>query len=303
MTKRLSEAYTPGDLVEITFGEEQWLPAQVVQHAPPGVWVRTQDGRFWFVTNTRRIRHARQAGVMRPEIAERLIALNREFYAALSHPFAESRRRPQPGFERLSADFLPADPITLLDVGCGEGRFGRYLQTKHQISRYVGVDFTADLLARAQASAPGEFMQRDLSQPGCLDGLDQFDVVACLATMQHIPGQNNRLRLLREMKACLKKNGRLLLANWQFMDSDRQRRKVRDWAEIGLTPEDVESNDYLLTWQRSGFGLRYVCQIDAVETAELAALAGLLIRDQFRSDGKEGNLTLYTILGKPRKVF
>ena len=80
------------------------------------------------------------------------------------------------------------------------------------------------------------------------------------------------------------------------MNSTRQRRKVQPWATIGLTDEDVEANDYLLTWQRGGEGWRYVCMIDEAETAMLASAAGLQIEHQFFSDGKEGDLSLYTIL-------
>ncbi len=64
MVKRLVEQYRPGDAVEIMFereGEAAWQRGQVVAHQPPGVWVRTADGRMWFVTNTRRIRSAADA--------------------------------------------------------------------------------------------------------------------------------------------------------------------------------------------------------------------------------------------------
>lgn len=44
--------------MEITLDEETWLPGWVVQFDHPGLWVKTVDGRFWFVTNTRRIRPA-----------------------------------------------------------------------------------------------------------------------------------------------------------------------------------------------------------------------------------------------------
>jgi hypothetical protein len=71
------------------------------------------------------------------------------------------------------------------------------------------------------------------------------------------------------------------------------------WDRIDINQDDVEPNDYLLTWRRDGYGLRYVCLIDEAETAVLAEAAGLNIINQFRSDGKEGNLSLYTIL-KPK---
>lgn len=59
MAARLTETYQVGDLVEVTFKDDEageWLAAQVVGHQPPGLWVQMQDGSLWFVTNTRRIR-------------------------------------------------------------------------------------------------------------------------------------------------------------------------------------------------------------------------------------------------------
>jgi SAM-dependent methyltransferase len=236
---------------------------------------------------------------MKPEVAQKLLALNRKFYGALAGPFAETRETPQPGFDRLRAA-LPRVPCEVLDVGCGNGRFGHYLQQYNALSHYAGVDFSDELLAQAALRVPGDYFQRDLSQAGCLDNLVHYDVVACLAVLQHIPGYENRLRLLREMKERVGgnrvANGRIFLSTWQFMGSERQRRKLRDWSEIGLSAADVEPNDYLLTWQRDGFGLRYVCLVDETQTAKLAAAAGLHILDQFRSDGKEGDLNLYTVL-------
>lgn len=233
---------------------------------------------------------------MTPETADRLRALNRQFYNSLADSFAESRAAPQPGFARL-LEWLPSPKVSLLDVGCGNGRFGLFLASHNRLARYVGVDFSATLLQKAQALLPAAtFRERDMTQPGFLAGLEQVDVIACLAAMQHVPGHANRIRLLQEMAGRLLPDGRIFLANWQFMNSPRQRRKLRDWAEIGLSPEHVESNDYLLTWQRQGFGLRYVCQIDEAETAVLAQKASLSILHQFHSDGREGQLTLYSIL-------
>ncbi len=234
---------------------------------------------------------------MKPEVAQQLLDLNREFYDSLADPFAATRAAPQPGFERLRED-LPGEPVALLDVGCGNGRFGHFLQQRHLLDHYTGVDFSAELLAKAALRVPGDYFQRDLSRSGCLSGLLTYDVVACLAVLQHIPGQANRTRLLREMGERLKRGGRLFLSTWQFMDSERQRRKLRSWAEVGLTAVDVEPNDYLLTWQRDGFGLRYVCYVDEGETAVLVQQANLQILDQFRSDGREGDLNLYTVLGR-----
>jgi SAM-dependent methyltransferase len=239
---------------------------------------------------------------MRLEIQAQLLALNRDFYRQMAAPFARSRARPQPGYQWLLTK-LPQPSPSLLDVGCGDGRFGRYLLTHQAIIHYTGVDFSPELVATAQTPGgpgfPGLFYQRDLSQPGCLDDLDRFPAIACLATLQHIPGRANRQRLLAEIGQHLEDGGRLFLSNWQFLTHDRQRRKITEWSAIGLSPADVEANDYLLTWQSGGFALRYLSLIDESETAALAQSAGLTILSHFHSDGKEGNLNLYTTLTKP----
>jgi len=238
---------------------------------------------------------------MEDEVRQTLIELNREFYKQFARTFAESRARPQPGFFRLLEHIRPENK-RLLDVGCGEGRFGRFLLTNAPVMKYTGVDFTEKLLQYARAGhagtsgLQGTFLFRDLGEPECLDGLGKFDVIVCLATLQHIPGKRLRSQLLAEMGAHLVVNGRILLSNWQFLSSDRQRRKIMDWSEAGLSREDVEANDYLLSWQRDGLGFRYVAQLDETVIEDLASAAGLRIIDQFRSDGREGDLNLYSIL-------
>ena len=232
---------------------------------------------------------------MQPEIVQKLLSLNQTFYDSFAESFSQTRRPINPGFDGLLAG-LPGTPVDLLDVACGNGRFGQYLRQKGTLSRYTGVDFSGKLLQIAQEMTGGAVYQRDLSRPGSLAGLGQFAVVACLAALHHIPGRENRVQLLREMGERVREDGRIFLSTWQFMDSERQQRKVRDWSEIGLSAADVEANDYLLTWQRGGFSYRYACMIDEAETAALALAAGLTIIEQFRSDGREGNLSLYTIL-------
>jgi 2-polyprenyl-3-methyl-5-hydroxy-6-metoxy-1,4-benzoquinol methylase len=238
---------------------------------------------------------------MDEETAARLLALNRTFYDQLADPFAESRQRPQPGFEQLLA-YLPARCQSVLDVGCGEGRFGRFLAGAGFEGRYRGVDFSEKLLRAAAARLPARldsaFQARDLAAGDALAGLGDYSLVACLAVLQHIPGRARRVSLLREMGRRLKPGGRVFLSTWQFLGSPRQRRKVVPWQEAGIDPASVEPGDHLLTWRGGGAGLRYVAYIDEAETSRLAAEAGLDVLAQFRSDGREGDLNLYTVLAR-----
>lgn len=232
---------------------------------------------------------------MTPHITQKLLSLNRAFYEQVADPFAQSRTRPQPGFALL-LEHLPQPCPHLLELGCGEGRFGRFLWDRGMIEQYTGIDFSAALLAKAAANTPGTFLERDISQPGCLDGLGQFAAIACLAVLQHIPGRENRVKLLQEMKEHVAERGRVLISTWQFLDSPRQQRKIVDWSQVGIQPDEVEPNDYLLSWQKGSAAWRYVCFIDLDELTALTQSAGLQITSAYRSDGREGDLSLYAIL-------
>ncbi|MCB9422447.1 MAG: hypothetical protein H6667_21775 [Ardenticatenaceae bacterium] len=60
MPKRLTERFPTGTVVEIEITDFGWLTGIVVKHAPPAVWVRTENGQYWFVTNGRKIRPLQQ---------------------------------------------------------------------------------------------------------------------------------------------------------------------------------------------------------------------------------------------------
>ncbi len=231
------------------------------------------------------------------EVVQQLLSINKRFYGQFAGEFAETRQQPQPGFHQL-AGILPQSCRSLLDVGCGNGRLGRFLFQEGFIQAYTGVDSSSELLDIAKESIAGDFWLRDLSEVGCLHDLGRFDAVCCLATLQHIPGRSNRERLLQEFAEHLNEGCHIFLSTWQFLDSHRQIRKIVGWSAVSLKPEDVELNDFLLTWQRGGYALRYVAYIDASEIISLADSAGLKVVSQYRSDGKEGDLNLYSVLGR-----
>jgi hypothetical protein len=65
---------------------------------------------------------------------------------------------------------------------------------------------------------------------------------------------------------------------------------------IELSADLVGENDFLLSWQRGGMGRRYVAYINADSIQDLARKAGLSVLESYYSDGREGNLNLYTIM-------
>jgi 2-polyprenyl-3-methyl-5-hydroxy-6-metoxy-1,4-benzoquinol methylase len=231
---------------------------------------------------------------MDDSVEQRLGELNRNFYRQFAESFADTRSEPQPGFYELET-YIPPSFKTMLDVGCGEGRLGRFLLSRGTVAAYDGIDGSAELIEIAGRHVDGRFWHRDLNDSDALRDLGQYQVVACLAVLQHIPGRDNRVRLLAEMGGHLSAEGRLFISTWQFLGSDRQRKKIIDWGEAGVEPDSVEEHDYLLTWRRGGLGLRYVSYIDEAEILALAEEAGLQCLATFRADGREGDLNLYSV--------
>ena len=229
---------------------------------------------------------------MRTFVARRLLRINACFYQQFGAEFAASRSALQPGMLRA----LPAlaGCAAVLDVGCGNGRFGGVLPAP---LRYVGVDSSAALLGCAAQRAHASFLQLDLMDPAWVLRVPRrFPAIVCFAVLHHVPGVRRRLRLLRQLHGLLQPGGVCVLSVWQFVHVPRLRRKICDWQQAGITAAQVEAQDYLLDWQRGGSGLRYAHQFSLAELAQLCARAGFEVRHTYRSDGATGDMGLYVIL-------
>jgi 2-polyprenyl-3-methyl-5-hydroxy-6-metoxy-1,4-benzoquinol methylase len=174
-------------------------------------------------------------------------------------------------------------------------------------ARIVGLDASVELVKRARARAEelqhvqAEYAVSDLAEGGWSSRLPAilFDRVLALALLHHIPGFCHRVALVEEAATPLAPAGKLIISTWQFMNSARLRRKIQPWDEVGIDGDALEPGDYLLDWRRGGRGLRYCHLIDEAEMQRLAAASGLRIHELFHAGGREGNLSLFAVMGRP----
>jgi tRNA (uracil-5-)-methyltransferase TRM9 len=235
--------------------------------------------------------------------ARRLNGINRAFYEATASKFHATRGAAWRGWERVikfvgkGSEDQPSESLTVLDVGCGNGRFGVFLAEQGKLPlTYHGLDSNAALL---------DFARRDLATfegvAARLEAFDlmedrlpdeQYDCVVLFGVMHHVPGAARRLALMRELARRVKTGGILAFACWRFYEYPRFRERIVAWGD----DDNVEVHDYLLDWRQGERALRYCHYVDDAEHAALVATAGLREVDTYRADGESGNANRYSIL-------
>lgn len=230
-------------------------------------------------------------------ITKQLIDLNREFYDQFGESFSATRQRLQPGVKKI-LDSIKADE-SVLDLGCGNGFFLRELYDRGHQAPLLGADFSLPLLQEAGSTPGVEFQVLDLMQLSAfsnqLSVTGGWDVITMFATLHHIPSREVRLDILRTVQKLLKPNGKFILSNWQFLNSEKLKARVQPWSRVGLSDSDVDEGDYLLDWRSGGEGLRYAHQFSEKELFGLAEQAQMKVEASFLSDGENGRLGLYQV--------
>jgi len=243
---------------------------------------------------------------MKPDTAALLLALNLSFYQSFGPAFAKTRLRIQPGVRRVLDAWVPPAG-RWLDLGCGSGALGVEWARSGRQGLYLGIDSSAALLAEARRETQGlstlglelRYEQGDLAGAWAPEGL--FDGALCFAALHHLPGDDLRLRVLRQVRALLPEGGLFIHSNWQFQHSPKLMARVQPWETIGLTDADVQEGDTLLDWryalpgQPEQTGLRYVHRFTPEELAHLAALTGFEVVETYESDGQGGRLGHYEV--------
>jgi hypothetical protein len=163
------------------------------------------------------------------------------------------------------------------------------------------VDFSLPLLedaARIPNDFPATFHALDMTSPDWSVISGKFSVITSFATLHHIPCDEIRLQILRNIHTRLTDNGQFIHSNWQFLNSEKLRNRIQPWDVVGLNAADVDEGDYLLDWRSGGTGYRYAHHYSEAELADLAAKSGFKLIKTFYSDGVTGNLGIYQVWEK-----
>lgn len=230
-----------------------------------------------------------------------LNAINRAFYAQVADEFDATRAGAWAGWERLIPYLIGVQSV--LDVGCGNGRFGVFL-AQHAAAplSYHGIDNSAALLARARTALSDQpnlaavLEARDLVEQPLDVSYDGYDLVVGFGVLHHIPGADRRRAFIRALADQVAPRGLLIYTEWRFYEQARFRAKV-----IPFPPEiapHVEANDFLLDWGGDSAAVRYCHYVDDAEHTALIEGSGLALVETFRADGHSGDTNVYCVLRK-----
>lgn len=148
------------------------------------------------------------------DLAKKIMSDVRDDYDKAASTFASSRDRMWPEFKFLF-DYAKKNE-KVLDVGCGNGRFSKYLEG----TDYTGVDFSKNLISEAKKRFPDKkFIVGDVLSLPFQD--NYFDKVYSIAVIHQIPKEEYREKALKEIKRVLKKNGTAYITVWNIKNSSK----------------------------------------------------------------------------------
>lgn len=240
---------------------------------------------------------------MQPETIQRLNDINRQFYATTATEFDQTRGTAWPGWVQLLSHIEPLvsqATMRVLDVGCGNGRFGLFLaeQVPDIELHYHGVDNNPSLLAFARHALDTTGITYQLSEHDIitqpLSDDARYDLVVLFGVIHHVPGWQNRQQFMARLAQTVAPGGLLAFTSWRFYAYDRYRQRLVAW------PDDlkgqIEQHDYLLDWRRGERALRYCHYVDDDEQQALIRATGLTPIATYRADSASGDANCYSVL-------
>ena len=241
---------------------------------------------------------------MNKKTIKELNALNRNFYENYADEFNQKRKNPWEGWEKFYdlVNHRLKDEPRILDVGCGNGRFAKFLHQKQRVGfRYTGVDASKLALDHAKDQI-GLLPSIDLVKHDFIDAAtilpsqlppEGFELIVVFGVLHHVPSQQKRFQLLNDLARYLVPGGLLAYTVWRFQYFERFMQKlipIEDTSKypfIKLNRSDLEPGDHFMTWGSSSAAYRYCHAISKEEATRIHCNLPLIPLANFLADGEK----------------
>ena len=246
---------------------------------------------------------------MESKIRAKLKAMNYQLYQEATVEFDQTRQQAWPGWKRVIITLRQRlkSPWQILDLGCGNGRFLKFLlDQKLKPETYLGLDFSANLvkLAKQRYGQVGtiDFLVTDLDsisqQKRLLELKRQFNLVVAFGVFHHLPGDSERRQWCLYLKDWVKPGGFLVISFWlgQGQCALKQRRaKQRQLKASGIAQADLELGDLILPFGQTRHW-RYCHWFSREEARRLTNDQDWQLVAEFTADGQSQQANWYRVL-------
>lgn len=226
-----------------------------------------------------------------------------DLYSTYAQEFSSTRQAPWQGWKRLLKYLKAVDRPSILDLGCGNGRFLKYLVNSGvEVSSYLGVDNSSELLhmtdefmdrvRNTNKLAKFELLNLDFEDISWATSItEKFNFIGAFGITHHLKTPLSRTKFFESTNFLLKPKGILAVTFWDFLGIDRYQNKI--------SPIKVEGskNDYLMSFGNQG-ATRFCHYYNPLEIIEYTNQLPFNLIEEFFEDGAENNQNKYLIFKK-----
>ena len=146
-------------------------------------------------------------------------------YDAFASTFSNSRKNLKWGeigyFVECMKNKSKNSNISILDVGCGNGRFLETLEASGLPYSYLGIDESSGMIEEAKKLHSGnDFKVLDMNAISELSKSEKYDFIVFIASFHHLHSEWEQEKVLQNTKKLLKEWGVIMMTNWNLLGEE-----------------------------------------------------------------------------------